>query len=76
MIWQDPVIAFVVLLFTLTTIPMIRAGIRLPALTTLPMVLGGIVLLGCYATLGLWLGVAVQALAVVLWSILLRRSLA
>lgn len=73
--WQDYAIAVVVLVFTLTTIPMIRARLALPLWTTLPMVVGALILTIAYATLGLWFSVGVESLAVVGWAILFYRSL-
>lgn len=73
--WQDYVIALVVLAFTLTTWPMIRSDVRLPRLTTFPMVVGGLVLILAYATLGLWVSVTIEVISLVGWTILLYRSL-
>lgn len=72
--WQDYAIALVVLVFTLTTIPMIKAKIKLPLWTTVPMVLGALILIIAYATLGLWFSVIVESLALIGWTILLYRS--
>lgn len=72
----DLLIAAVVLMFTLTTLPMIRARVKLPLLTTVPMVVGSAVLVVCYLTLGLWFAFAVELLSLALWFVLLRRSIA
>lgn len=73
--WQDYTIAVVVAIFTLTTIPMIRHGVRLPLWTTVPMAMGGAVLIVTYATLGLWVSVLIECISLIGWTILLRRSL-
>ena len=72
--WQDYAIAIVVASFTLTTVPMILAGTKLPMWTTGPMVVGGVILTVTYATLGLWLSVLVESLSLIGWMILLRRT--
>ena len=72
--WQDYAIAIVVLVFTLTTVPIIRDAIRLPPGTTIPMVIGAAILVVAYATLGLWYSVAVETLALMGWTILLMRT--
>lgn len=76
MIWQDAVIGTVVMVFTLTTIPLIRSGVHLPLLTAVPMVVGSTLLVGCYLTLGIWLSAVIEVFAVLLWSFLLKRALA
>lgn len=73
--WQDYVIATAVFGLTLTTIPMVLTGTRLPRLTTIPMVVCTAVLIVAYATLSLWTSVAVEVIAFSLWMILLHRSL-
>lgn len=75
MIWQDIVIGLVVLVFTLTAIPLLRSGVRIPLLTAMPMVLGSCLLVVCYITLGLWVSVVIELFASVLWAMILRRSL-
>jgi hypothetical protein len=72
--WQDYVIAVVLIAFTLTTIPMIRSKVRLPLATTLTMVVGAAALALTYVTLGLWLSVAVETVALLGWAILLVRT--
>lgn len=72
--WQDYVIAGTVLMFTLTTIPMIAKNVELPPLTTTPMFLGSIALAFCYASLSLWFSFGVELVSMWLWSILFRRS--
>lgn len=72
--WQDFVIATVVMMFTLTTIPMILRSISLPMWTTVPMVIGSAALTVTYATLGLWLSVLIEFVALLLWAILLKRT--
>jgi hypothetical protein len=74
-VWQDYAIAIVVMVFTLTTIPMIRSNAMLPVGTSLPMILGGIVLVVAYSTLGLWLSLCVEIISCALWTILLMRKL-
>jgi hypothetical protein len=76
MIWQDIVIAAVVSVFTLTTIPLIRSGVRVPLMTAVPMVLGSALLVLCYITLSLWLSVVIEVLATLLWASITRRTLA
>lgn len=76
MIWQDVIIAIVVSVFTLTTIPLIRSGVRIPLLTAVPMVLGSALLVVCYITLALWLSVLIEVLATLLWAHIARRSFA
>lgn len=76
MIWQDVIIAAVVCMFTLTTIPLIRSGVRIPLLTAVPMVLGSALLVVCYITLALWLSVLIEVLATLLWAHIARRSFA
>lgn len=72
--WQDYAIAIVVAAFTLTTIPMIRSGVRLPLWTTLPMTMGALILIICYLSLGLWFSVAVETIALIGWAILFGRT--
>jgi hypothetical protein len=72
--WQDYVIATALVAFTLTTIPMIRSRVRLPLATTLTMVVGAAALALTYVTLGLWLSVAVETVALLGWAILLVRT--
>lgn len=72
--WQDYAIAIVVLVFTLTTIPMIRSQVKLPLLTTLPMVIGAAILIVTYATLSLWASVLVESGTLIAWLILLNRT--
>lgn len=73
--WQDYIIAVVVAIFTLTTLPMILSGSRLPLWTVLPMTIGAAILIVTYATLSLWLSVAVETVGLIGWSILLWRTL-
>lgn len=72
--WQDYVIAVVLIAFTLTTIPMIRSGVRLPLGTTLTMVIGAATLAFVYVSLGLWTSVIVEVLSLLGWVILLART--
>lgn len=72
--WQDYTIMVVVAMFTLTTLPMINSGIRLPLGTSLVMTLGSLTLAIVYATLGLYYALSVEVVSVGLWSILLSRS--
>jgi hypothetical protein len=67
-------IAAVVAMFTLTTIPMIRSNVTLPVGTSLPMTLGSILLAIAYLTLGLWFALSVEVVSTVLWTILLIRT--
>lgn len=73
-IWQDIVIAVIVLVFAWTTIPMILQNTILPKSTTLPMTAGTAILAGTYATLELWYSFGVEMVATSLWLILLYRS--
>jgi hypothetical protein len=75
MAWQDGVIATVIVVFTLTTIPMILREVTPPLLTSAPMVVGSVVLSLVYITLGLPLAMAVEWLSVTLWGILMIRRL-
>lgn len=72
--WQDPVIAAVVLVFSLTVVPMIRAHVKVPLWTSVPMVTGCAVLALTYGTLGLWYSLSVEILGTVLWLTLLVRG--
>lgn len=72
--WQDYVIAVVLIAFTLTTIPMIRSRVRLPLATTLTMVIGAATLAVVYISLGLWTSVVVEVLSLLGWAILLART--
>jgi hypothetical protein len=74
-IWQDVVIFVTVLVFTLTTLPMILRGVTPPLLTSIPMVVGSVVLGLVYLSLSLPLSMGVEGLSVTLWSILLGRGL-
>lgn len=74
MIWQDFIIAGVVAMFTLTTVPLIKAGLTLPAGTTIPMTLGSAVLAVAYASLSLWFALSVEVISTLLWTILLIRT--
>lgn len=73
--WQDPAIALAIFVITLTAIPMIRQNMTPPLTTSAPLVIGASVLVIAYASLGLWWSVLVEALAIVLWMILLARGL-
>jgi hypothetical protein len=73
-VWQDYAIAAVVMVFTLTTVPMIIRGTTLPRLTTWPMVLGSAVLAATYVTMGLWLSVLIETVSLTGWAILLART--
>jgi hypothetical protein len=74
-VWQDPVIAATVLVFTLTVIPMIRANFTPPLMTSLPMVAGALTLTLAYVTLALWFSAVVELAAGALWAVLLLRGL-
>lgn len=73
--WQDYAITATVLIFNLTTIPMIMRNVKLPPWTSIPMFLGACVLVATYCTLALWWSMAIEVTAIFAWSILLRRSL-
>lgn len=73
--WEDATIALVVLMFSLTIIPMITSGTVVPVWTSIPMVVGAAALVVAYISLGLWFSVAVEAASVALWAILARRSI-
>lgn len=72
--WQDPVIAVVVLVFSLTVVPLIRARIKVPLWTSIPMIIGCAVLAVTYSTLGLWYSVSVEVLGTSLWITCLVRG--
>lgn len=70
LMWQDYVIAIVVLVFNLTTVPMIRARVVLPWLTVLPMCIGAGLLMLVYASMDLWFAEATEFVAIMLWTML------
>jgi hypothetical protein len=72
--WQDYLIALVVMVFTLSVIPMITQKNTPPIATALAMSVGALILAIVYATLGLWFSLAVETLATILWGILLWRG--
>lgn len=75
MVWQDPVIALCVLVFTLTTLPMIRQHITPPLSTSVPMVIGAVILALVYITLALWFSVVIELAAAAGWLVLTLRGL-
>lgn len=74
MLWQDLVAGTVVLVFALTTIPMIVERVPIPLWTSAPMTVGCAALAATFATLGLWYTVSVEMLGFALWSVLLLRG--
>lgn len=72
--WQDYVIAAVVAMFALTTIPLIRNQVRVPKLTSYPMHLGSIVLAVVYITLDLTYSLLVELVCVTLWGVIIVQS--
>lgn len=76
MIWQDLVVALCVVVFTLTTLPMLRHRVRVPLMTSVPMVVGALVLTVVYLTLGLWWSAGVEIVAATMWAALVRVGLA
>lgn len=73
--WQDYLIAAVIVMFTLTTIPLIRHRIRIPLTTCGPFVAGSLLLCVAYLTLDLWLSLGIEVVSASLWSIILARAL-
>jgi hypothetical protein len=72
---EDLLISLVVFAFSISIIPMIRAGTRPPLSTGLLMTVGSAILAGTYIALGLWLSVAVEVFSTIAWGILLHRSM-
>lgn len=72
--WEDYAIAIVVMVFNLTTLPLIMHRTKVPILTSLPMMLGATVLVICYVSLDLWFSVFVELFAVVAWAVIYRES--
>lgn len=67
---QDLIITVVVCAFVVSALPMIFDTYTPPYRTSVLMVVGSAALAGTYATMGLWLSVTVEALAAVLWTVL------
>lgn len=73
--WQDYVIAAVIVVFSLTTLPLIVKRVKMPLWTAVPMVLGSITLALVYTTLGLWFSLGVEIACAILWSTILFISI-
>ena len=65
--WQDPVIAGIIVGFTLTTIPLIRHRVRVPFATSIPMVVGSLGLVYVYSTMNLWFSCGIECVSFALW---------
>jgi uncharacterized membrane protein YhfC len=67
--WQDYVIAGVVLLFTLSVWPMVKARTPVPYSTSVLMTAGAATLAVVYVTMGLWFSLMVELVATLLWGL-------
>jgi hypothetical protein len=74
-VWQDYVIASVIVMFALTTLPLIKNRIRVPLWTAIPMVVGSVILAITYVSLDLWFSLTIEIVCAILWSTVLSISL-
>lgn len=71
--WQDYVIAAVIVMFTLTTVPLIRNKVDVPLATSIPMAVGSFILAVTYVTMNLWLSEGVEIVSFILWLVVVWR---